>query len=278
MGFFDFLKPVKKVEYIQNKYYRNYPRKPYISPDRDFDDWEKRVSTFPNMIVQPEMMVPYADGLLPGHIRMLYWLANIHLNRVPDYFEYEHGIDFTAELPVLESGGYISNQTVTPKGMQAIEDHIDFIHKYYPEPKQKGGIAPALPSSSLTEIDDIIAYINKISRPVFRKCNIPVQNILLKRFDQRKTCFTYLPKTPSGKPPKYQRVLHYEVPELRKIWQFGDIWLMPDGTVGKTKQIYWKNGEGIFIYFGQSKGELVLKKVERSVPLKSNTHEILYKE
>lgn len=40
MGFFDFLKPVNKVEYIQNKYYRNYPRKPYISPDRDFDDWE----------------------------------------------------------------------------------------------------------------------------------------------------------------------------------------------------------------------------------------------
>lgn len=42
-------------------------------------------------------MTPYSDGLLPGHIYMLYWLKKYKNKRVPAYFEYRYGIDFEKE-------------------------------------------------------------------------------------------------------------------------------------------------------------------------------------
>lgn len=279
MGFFDFLKPVNKVEYILNKYYRNYPRKPYISSDRNFNDWETRVSTFPNMIVQREMMIPYSDGLLPGHIRMLYWIKNINRGRIPEYFEYEHGIDFDTELKVLTSGGYVLDGVITEKGIEALTRHEDFIEKYYPKPKAKGMAALVRKSPSFTDnIEEIIKYMNQITKKQCQDLGIPTQVISFRLLDPQMTIFSDLPNTPSGKKPKYPRVLHYAQPERGEIWVFGDIWFLEDGSVGKTRQIYWKSGEGLFIDFGQTKGELVLKKVVRSIPLQDNFHEIIYKE
>lgn len=279
MGFFDFLKSKTKPEQIIDKYYKNYPRKPYISPDRDFDDWEMRVSTFPNMLVQREMMIPYDDGLLPGHVRMLYWIKNIHRDRIPEYFEYEHGINFEEELKFLIENGYVLNGSVTMEGDAALGRHADFLNRYYPRPETQGGATPIKKQlCSTDDVNEVIKYINEITKKSCQTYNVPVQKINPRILDQKQTRFEDLPDTPSGKRPKYPRVLHYASPASDKIWQFGEIWFLEDGTVGKTKQIYWKNGEGIFIYFGQSKKELVLKKVERSVPLKSNTHEILYKE
>ena len=211
MGFFDFLKPVNKVAYIQNKYYRNYPRKPYISPDRDFDDWEKRVSTFPNMIVQPEMMIPYDDGLLPGHIRMLYWIKNIHLDRVPDYFEYEHGINFKDELHVLEENGYIHDGSVTEKGNDALKSHSAFIEKYYPKPKVHGGAEPVKkPLNATDDIEEVIKYINQITERFCRTYDMPMQKINVRILDPEQTHFENLPNTPGRK--------EAEVSESLTLW------------------------------------------------------------
>jgi len=143
----------------------------------------------------------------------------------------------------------------------------------------KSGAAPVVeevPPSN--DIDGIITYINRITKKQCQALGIPVQTIGLRFLDQQKTVFSNLPNTPSGKKPKYPRILHYERPEKGQIWQFGDIWFQNDGSVGKTRQIYWKSGEGYFIDFGQTRGELVLKKVIRSIPLKDNYHEIIYKE
>lgn len=47
------------------------------------------------------MMVRNEDGLLPGHIYMLYWLNKFTNKRIPQYFEYEYGIDFEKEVILL---------------------------------------------------------------------------------------------------------------------------------------------------------------------------------
>lgn len=277
MGFFDFLK--SKPEQIIDKYYKNYPRKPYVSPDRDFSDWEMRVSTFPNMIVQREMMIPYDDGLLPGHVYMLYWIDKIHRQRVPEYFEYEYGINFEEELKFLTENGYVLDGSVTEKGNAALDRHADLITRYHPQPEIQGGAAPVKKQLCPTDdVNEVIKYVNQITRKFCQTYDVPVQKINPRVLDPEQTCFEDMPNTPSGKKPKYPRVLHYASPASDKIWQFGEIWFLEDGSVGKTKQIYWKNGEGYFIYLGQTKKELALKKIIKSIPQQDNYHKIIYKE
>lgn len=278
MGFFDFLAPKPDVSYYLEKYYHDYPRKPYISPNRNFKKWEKIVASFPNMLVSREMMTPYEDGLLPGHIRMLYWLKHVRSQKVPDYFEYEHGIDFYTELKILNQDGYVEEQKVTAKGDMAIKNHQDFINKYHPVPRVSGSVPLPSSPSGFREAKELISYVNCITESLCNTCGIEKQVIAFFQLDRKKTDFKSLPNTRTGKAPKYPYVLHYEGPDKNGTWQFGDIWLLHDGRVGKTKQVYWKNSEGYFIYFGQTKDNLVPKKVEYSSASNNFTKEIIYKE
>lgn len=41
---------------------------PYINPNRDMNEWNKRIEMFPDMAVSPDMMIRNEDGLLPGHV------------------------------------------------------------------------------------------------------------------------------------------------------------------------------------------------------------------
>lgn len=73
-------------------------------------------------------MTRFSDGLLPGHIYMLYWIDKIHRKRIPVYFEYEFGIDFEKEKLFLQKNGYLdSGNRLTEKGRQAISSHYDVI-------------------------------------------------------------------------------------------------------------------------------------------------------
>ena len=60
---------------IYRKYYSSYPVKPFISLDRERNsNWLEQAEIFPKQAIIPvSMMTPFNDGLLPGHIYLLYW-------------------------------------------------------------------------------------------------------------------------------------------------------------------------------------------------------------
>lgn len=121
---------------IYKRFYSDYPEKPYISQDREFNtDWIERANMFPEQSIIPKsMMKRYSDGLLPGHVYMLYWLGKYTNKRVPVYFEYKYGVDFTKEREFLKDNGFIDDAgKPTPKGEKAIKDHAKVIQKHTPK-------------------------------------------------------------------------------------------------------------------------------------------------
>lgn len=117
---------------IYDLYYKDYSEKPFISQDREFNtNWIEQSKMFPNQsLVSEAMMKRYPDGLLPGHIYMLYWLKKYTNKRVPSYFEYKYGIDFYKEKEFLTQNGYLENSKPTHKGELAINTHQDVIVKH----------------------------------------------------------------------------------------------------------------------------------------------------
>jgi SPP1 gp7 family putative phage head morphogenesis protein len=127
MGLLNFFRKKQNIP----KYYKNYPEIPYISPNRDMEDWIKKVSMFPNMVVKREMMIRNEDGLLPGHVYMLYWLNKYTNKRVPVYFEYKYGLDFEKEVHFLQSKGFLNvTKKPTEKGFEIIKKYQSIIDKH----------------------------------------------------------------------------------------------------------------------------------------------------
>lgn len=122
-----------KVKKIISTFYSDYPETPYISSDRDLE-WIDKAKTFPKIsIVQREMMFRYADGLLPGHVYMLYWLKKYTNKKVPAYFEYKYGVDFEKERAYLKNEGFLDSMNKpTAKGEKAIEEHSNVIESHKP--------------------------------------------------------------------------------------------------------------------------------------------------
>ncbi len=136
---------------IIETYYYDYPIKPFISKDRELHtNWTEQVTRFPDSLVKRENMMQFSDGLLPGHVYMLYWLSKYNLNRrIPAYFEYEYGIEFMTELQWLKAEGFIDKfNKPTQRGKQSIQEHLDVIEKKRGKqkdlPKDTGTAEPAL--------------------------------------------------------------------------------------------------------------------------------------
>ena len=104
---------------------------PFISQDRELNtNWIDQAQMF-GASPAKEMMVRYSDGLLPGHVYMLYWIKEIHRKRIPVYFEYQYGINFTDEQDFLYKQGYLTSEMqLTSKGENAILSHYDVIEKH----------------------------------------------------------------------------------------------------------------------------------------------------
>ena len=117
------------VEALRQRYFRDYPEMPFVSLDREQNtSWIHQAESFPDMIIKPEKMVRYADGLLPGHVYMLYWMSRNKRKRIPAYFEYDYGICFISEKAYLLENGYINNEDIlTIKGLNAITEHNEVI-------------------------------------------------------------------------------------------------------------------------------------------------------
>lgn len=126
-------KQSRVAKQIINLYYADYPETPFISNERGAE-WLERAELFPKQSIIPKsIMTRYADGLLPGHIYMLYWLKK-HTNKsVPVYFEYKYGINFEKEKSYLYAAGYLDiDNKPTAKGEAAIKKHYSVIEKHTP--------------------------------------------------------------------------------------------------------------------------------------------------
>ena len=118
---------------IINRFYADYPEIPFISDDRPAD-WIERAELLPKQsIISKETMTRFSDGLLPGHVYMLYWLKRYTNKKVPVYFEYKYGIDFEKEKAFLFERGYLDDiNKPTDKGEEAINRHIAVIESHTP--------------------------------------------------------------------------------------------------------------------------------------------------
>ncbi len=95
---------------IIHSIYKEYPEQPYISPDRDLKAWVNTPENFPYGIVEKKQMQRLPEGILPGHVVMLW---RIHFNNftnqtlIPQYFEYRYGVDSDECIATLTKLGYI---------------------------------------------------------------------------------------------------------------------------------------------------------------------------
>ena len=118
---------------VWNKYYSNYEEKPFVSKDRELNtNWLEQAKNFPaQSIIPKETMTRYNDGLLPGHVYMLYWIDKYKSKRrIPSCFEYKYGIEFIKEKDFLEANRFIENNILTKKGKNAIQKHISVISNH----------------------------------------------------------------------------------------------------------------------------------------------------
>lgn len=120
---------------VHNRFYKAYPEKPFVSKDREMNtNWLEQADAVPKQSIIPvERMTRFSDGLLPGHVYMLYWIGKNGANkRIPSYFEYRYGIEFETEQQFLISNGYLADNQLTLKGTAAVSSHMDVIEAHSP--------------------------------------------------------------------------------------------------------------------------------------------------
>lgn len=94
---------------VTHPIYKDYPNQPYISFERDLNEWENYPEKYPYGIVAKQQMVLLEEGLYPGDIVMLW---RINFNNIttetimPQYFEYRYGIDPQESIQRLIDKGY----------------------------------------------------------------------------------------------------------------------------------------------------------------------------
>lgn len=101
---------LKRVERL----YQDYPEMPYINPDRDVDTFMAKLDVQKEHLVPKRNMERNEDGLLPGHIILL-WRLDLGTfttdSAIPRYFEYIYGIDANTDLTRLIESGYAYQMT-----------------------------------------------------------------------------------------------------------------------------------------------------------------------
>ncbi len=127
----NFAKPTTIPNKIIKEFYSDYPEYPYISKDRS-SDWIEQARSFPTSTIIPKStMIRFPNGLLPGHVYLLYWLNKYPNKSYPSYFEYKYGIDAETEKIFLINHGYLdTNNRLTPNGLDTIELYHNIIKNH----------------------------------------------------------------------------------------------------------------------------------------------------
>lgn len=120
----------ENIKYIQKNYYSKYPEFPYIAVDRNFKQWREGTLISP-VPVDKEMMIRNKEGLLNGHVFMVYWIDKYpEGRRIPAYFEYQYGLNFQEEKAILENQGYIVQGSATDKGKALMDKYCYIINDH----------------------------------------------------------------------------------------------------------------------------------------------------
>lgn len=82
--------------------------------------------------IDPEYLVNLGDGILPGHVVLLWWLNNKRVNhdRVPDYFKYKYGINVESSIATMTAKGYLSEKIPTEKGTALMNEYSAIIYDH----------------------------------------------------------------------------------------------------------------------------------------------------
>lgn len=95
----------------------------------------------------------------------------------------------------------------------------------------------------------------------------------IENVQQYHTFFEGTPYTKTGKLSKYPLVLHYETSETEVV-NFGKIYYLQDGSIGKCRLTFWINHTMYSIELGLKGTTLIVKKVIQDI---DGTQTILYK-
>lgn len=93
-----------------SKLYKDYENQPYISNERNLEDWEDFPESFPYGKVERKQMVLLDEGLFPGDIIMLWRISFDNFTNestIPNYFEYRYGVNSDDSIQRLIDKGYI---------------------------------------------------------------------------------------------------------------------------------------------------------------------------
>ena len=99
---------------ITHPLYKDYPEQPYISPERDLEDWASYPEKYPYSKIEKRQMVRLPEGVLPGDIIMLWRIGFGNFTtetHIPNYFEYRYGIESRESIQLLISLGFIYQGT-----------------------------------------------------------------------------------------------------------------------------------------------------------------------
>lgn len=290
---------------IYKMFYKGYPEMPFVSQDRERNtNWIEQAQMFPEQsILKKEKMIRYSDGLLPGHIYMLYWLGKYANRRIPAYFEYDYGIHFVAEKEFLKKHGYLNDvDKPTELGKQAVETHYDVVEERHPKPLHESktpvgftgtnktarsipenmtpGIAN-IPDSDMKLIQEEFKIINSLISKAINlahlKVNLKIDYSLL-RFGNNFTYYECTPRTKTGRAAKYPLILHYAYGTHNQLTPpqdyFGALKYLKNGEIGAARLIFWNRNNGYMITIGIVKNILAIKKVEKSI---TTGWEVVYK-
>ncbi|MBW8350732.1 tetratricopeptide repeat protein [Bacillus sp. IITD106] len=168
MKFFNFFK--KKQTLIPQ--YKDYPEQPYISSDRDIKVWLEQAETFPDQsFVKREMMIRNEDGILPGHVYMLYWLSKYINKEIPLYFEYKYGINFNEEVFYLIDLKLIDqDKNITNKGRKIIDKYKAIIEEHSDPDGQKRKLTNIVRNKEYKDINYYDAFeLYKIGEELYKQ-------------------------------------------------------------------------------------------------------------
>lgn len=89
--------------------YQDYAEAPYISPNRDLEEWLNSVRIGSGNTVPKRNMIRFEEDILPGYLILL-WRINFgtftNTSVFPKYFEYDYGINASQALDEIQQLGY----------------------------------------------------------------------------------------------------------------------------------------------------------------------------
>lgn len=113
---------IKKIKEL----YQDHAEFPYISPERPLDDWLEEVSLKGSGLVPKRNMVRTEEGLLPGHIILLWRVSHGTYtvgHWITKYFEYDYGIDGN-DIDWLVETGYVRLMTAKESLIYATSPYL----------------------------------------------------------------------------------------------------------------------------------------------------------